>query len=250
MKNRNTEKKFIIFGTRPVLEALQSGKEIERLYFQQHTKGEMLEEVRKTAADNKVPYRIVPAEKLNSLTGHRNHQGVAAFLSHLQYQDIQNILPLVFEKGKIPLVLVLDRITDVRNFGAIARTAECAGVDAIIIPSHGGAQVTADAVKTSAGALHRVAVCREESLERTLRFLKDSGLHIVACTEHSQKSYTGSDLAVPAAILLGSEEDGISEKLLRLSDEKVRIPLAGEIRSLNVSVAAGIILYEAIRQRA
>jgi 23S rRNA (guanosine2251-2'-O)-methyltransferase len=158
-------------------------------------------------------------------------------------------LPGVFEKGKVPLLLMLDRVTDVRNFGAIARTAECMGVDAIIIPSRGGAQVTSDAVKTSAGALHRIPVCREDNLKKTLHFLNDSGLEIVACTEKTEKNLDAIDMTAPCCIIMGSEEDGISGEYLKLSKHKVRIPMLGNIESLNVSVATGMILYEATRQR-
>jgi 23S rRNA (guanosine2251-2'-O)-methyltransferase len=238
----------IIFGTRAVIEAITSGKEIDKVFVQDRLKNDLTNELRKLIVDHKIPYQFVPVEKLNRLTP-KNHQGVVAYLSTITYYKVEDILPMVFEKGKVPLFVILDRITDVRNFGAIARSAECAGVDAIIIPSRGAAQVNGDAVKTSAGALHKIPVCREENLKLTLDYLKDSGVQIVACTEKTDSYYYDIDLNAPTAILMGSEEDGISGEYLKRSDHKAKIPLLGEIGSLNVSVAAGIMLYEAVRQR-
>jgi 23S rRNA (guanosine2251-2'-O)-methyltransferase len=244
-KDKNTS----VFGIRPVIEAVHAGKELEKVYVQKGLKGELFFELQKTLRDHNVPYQLVPAEKINKIAGYRNHQGVVALLSSITYQDIEKILPGVFESGKTPLVLVLDRITDVRNFGAIARTAECSGVDAIIIPSRGAAQINSDAIKTSAGALHKVAVCRSDNLKTTLEFLKDSGLQVVSCTEKTDTLYYETDLTLPTAIIMGSEEDGISGEYIKRSDALVKIPLLGEIGSLNVSVAAGILLFEAVRQR-
>ena len=190
----------------------------------------------------------VPVEKLNRLTT-KNHQGAAGYISSITYHKIKNILPAIIERGKAPLLLILDRITDVRNFGAIARTAECSGVDAIIIPAHGAAQINSDAIKTSAGALHKISVCREENLKNVIDFLKECGVQIVACTEKTNDYYFQIDFTVPTAIIMGSEEDGILNEYLQKSDAKAKIPLMGEIGSLNVSVAAGIILYEAVSQR-
>lgn len=238
----------LIFGTRAVIEAISSGKEIDKVFIQDRLKNELTNELRKLVVDNKIPYQFVPIEKLNRLTP-KNHQGVVAFLSVVTYYKTEDILPLVFEKGKTPLFLILDRVTDVRNFGAIARSAECAGVDAIIIPSRGAAQVNGDAVKTSAGALHKIPVCREENLKHTIEYLKESGLQIVSCTEKTDSYYYDIDLTAPTVIIMGSEEDGISGEYLKRSDFKAKIPLMGEIGSLNVSVAAGVILYEAVRQR-
>jgi 23S rRNA (guanosine2251-2'-O)-methyltransferase len=244
-KDKNTA----VFGIRPVIEAIHAGKELEKVYVQKGLKGELFFELQKVLREFNVPYQLVPGEKINKIAGYRNHQGVVALLSSITYQDIEKILPGVFESGKTPLVLVLDRITDVRNFGAIARTAECSGVDAIIIPSRGAAQINSDAIKTSAGALHKVAVCRSDNLKDTLEFLKDSGLQVVSCTEKTEKLYYETDLTLPTAVIMGSEEDGISGEYLKRSDALVKIPMLGEIGSLNVSVAAGIMLYEALRQR-
>jgi 23S rRNA (guanosine2251-2'-O)-methyltransferase len=197
---------------------------------------------------HQITFQYVPVEKLNRLTT-KNHQGVAGYISSITYHKIQDIVPTIFEEGKVPLILILDRITDVRNFGAIARTAECSGVQAIVIPAHGAAQINADAMKTSAGALNKVPVCREENLKTVIHFLKECGLQIVSCTEKASDYYFQMDFTVPTAIIMGSEENGISNEYLQKSDAKAKIPLMGEIGSLNVSVATGIILYEAVSQR-
>jgi 23S rRNA (guanosine2251-2'-O)-methyltransferase len=197
---------------------------------------------------NNIPYQYVPVEKLNRLTS-KNHQGVVGYLSTVTYHKIQQILPTLFEEGKTPLLLILDRITDVRNFGAIARTAACSGVHAIIIPSKGAAQINADAIKTSAGALHTIPVCRENNLKDVIAFLRESGLQVISCTEKTKDVYYSHDYTLPVAIIMGSEEDGISSEYLKASDAHAMIPLMGDIGSLNVSVATGIILYEAVRQR-
>lgn len=241
------DQKFI-YGLRPVIEAIKAGKEIEKIFIQNSLKGEMFLELKKLIHELKLPYQMVPMEKLNRLIP-INHQGVICYLSPIDYQPLENILPTIFETGRSPLILLLDRITDVRNFGAIARTAECAGVDAIVIPTKGAAQINADAIKTSAGALHKINVCRTENLRSTIDFLQKSGLQVVACTEKTDHTYHEVDYTVPLAFIMGSEEDGISNDLLNLCDAKVNIPLSGEIESLNVSVAFGIIIFEAVRQR-
>lgn len=240
--------KMLLFGTRALIEAIKSDKEIDRLFIQTGLNNELLRELMFLLKQRNIPVQYVPLEKLNRLTN-KNHQGVVGYLSEVTYQKIEDILPVLFEEGKIPLILVLDRITDVRNFGAISRSAECAGVHAIIIPSRGAAQVNADALKTSVGALHKIPVCREGNLKATIDYLKESGLKIVACTEKAEHYYFSSDLTTPVAILVGSEEDGISNEYLKRSDELVKIPMKGEIESLNVSVATGIVLFEVIRQR-
>jgi 23S rRNA (guanosine2251-2'-O)-methyltransferase len=195
-----------------------------------------------------IPAQYVPAEKLNNMT-RQNHQGVVAFISEISYQKLDYIIPFIYEQGKIPLMLVLDRITDVRNLGAIARTAECAGVDALLIPVKGSAQVNADAIKTSAGALYKLPVCRCNNMKESFTYMKNSGLRLIAATEKAEKEYTRSSYDKPMALILGSEEDGISGECLKMADEMVKIPVYGEIASLNVSVAAGILLYEICRQR-
>ena len=241
-------KGVMLFGMRPIIEAINAGKELDKIFIQTGLTGELWFELKKLIQKYTIPFQLVPVEKLNRLTS-KNHQGIIAYVSLVTYQSVENILPSLFEQGKIPLILVLDRITDVRNFGAIARSAECAGVDAIVIPSRGAAQVNGDAIKTSAGALHQIPVCRSENLKQTLDFLKNSGLQLVACTENANKEYYEANFTLPTAIIMGSEEDGISEEYLKRSDAKVKIPLFGKIESLNVSVATGVVLYEVVRQR-
>jgi len=241
-------KENIVFGIRPVIEAIKAGKEIDRILIQNGLKSENSWELKKLIGELQIPLQYVPLEKLNKVT-QKNHQGVICFVSEISYQPLENIIPMIFEKGKNPLLLLLDRITDVRNFGAIARTAECAGVDAIIIPEKGAARINADAVKTSAGALYKIPVCREDNLKRTIDYLKSSGIEIIACTEKATDSYYAIDYNKPLAVILGSEEDGISKEYLKLCDKTVKIPLTGETESLNVSVASGIILFEIVKQR-
>lgn len=238
----------MVYGMRPVMEAINSGKEIERVLVQNGLNGELANELKRTLMDQKIPFQFVPQEKLNRLV-RSNHQGVICFISPIGYASIENVLPGIFEQGKVPLLLILDRITDVRNFGAIARTAACAGVDAIIIPQQGSARISSDAVKTSAGALHSMVVCREKNLKMTIEFLKSSGIQLFACTEKAKSSYYDCDFTAPTALIMGSEEDGISEEYIRRTDQQIAIPLQGKIDSLNVSVACGIVLFEAVKQR-
>ena len=237
-----------IFGIRPIIEALHSGKEIDTLFIQKGLKGDTFSELWDLVRLHRVKYKHVPVEKLNRLT-RKNHQGVFAFISPIIFHKTANIIPQLFEDGRTPLILVLDRITDVRNFGAIVRTAECAGVHAIIVPEKGSAAINGDAMKTSAGSLASLPICREFNLKATIDFLKQSGLQIVGCTEKTNQLIYEVDYQLPTAIIMGSEEDGISEDYLKLCDFKTKIPLVGSIESLNVSVSAGVILYEAIRQR-
>jgi 23S rRNA (guanosine2251-2'-O)-methyltransferase len=237
-----------IFGLRPVIEAIRSGKQIDRLLIKDGLKGSLYHELMSIVRENDVYYQFVPGERLEILT-RKNHQGVIAWLSAIEYQHIGNILPTLFERGRDPFIVILDNITDVRNFGAIVRTAECMGVDSIIIPEKGSARISADAVKTSAGALHNLPVCREKNLIRTTIYLKESGLRIICADEKSGNNVMESDLSGPSALIMGSEEKGIRKELLYLADVTVRIPMTGNIGSLNVSVAAGILLYEIIRQR-
>lgn len=238
----------MIFGIRAVIEAIRSGRDIESLFIQRGLNGGLFSELKTLLREFDIPSQQVPIEKLNRITA-KNHQGVVAFISPISYQKIEDIIPLIFEKGETPLVLILDGITDVRNFGAIARTAECSGVHAIVVPKKGSAQINPDAVKTSAGALYKVPVCRHDNLLHILRFLKDSGLQIVACTEKTEDYIYKPDYTAPTAIIMGAEDEGISFDLMRNADYLTKIPMSGEIESLNVSVSAGVILYEAVRQR-
>ena len=202
----------------------------------------------KLVRENRINYKHVPVEKMNRLTK-KNHQGVFAFISPIDFYNIEDIIPNLYEEGKSPLILILDRITDVRNFGAIARTAECANVDCIVVPEQNSAAVNSDAMKTSSGALNNIKICRTWNLKMTLQMLKDSGIQIVSCTEKTNNKIYSVNYLIPTAIILGSEENGISNEFLKFSDEKVKIPILGNIESLNVSVACGVILYEIVRQR-
>ncbi len=242
-----SEKEYV-FGIRAVIEAIKSGKEIERLLIKKGLKGELFGELFALIRELEIPFQHVPIEKINRIT-QKNHQGVVAYLSAITYHSIENIIPMVFEKGENPLILVLDRVTDVRNFGAIARTAECSGVHAIMIPNKGAAQINSDALKTSAGALHNIPVCRVNSLKDGISFLKKSGLQIFAVSEKSEDDYFKSDFSTPTAFIMGAEDKGIALELIHEADKNIRIPILGDIDSLNVSVATGIILYESVKQR-
>ncbi|MCW0481920.1 23S rRNA (guanosine(2251)-2'-O)-methyltransferase RlmB [Gaoshiqia sediminis] len=239
----------LIFGIRAVIEAINSGKEIDKVLLKRGEGGDLYKELFDLIRERQVPFQFVPIEKINRIT-RKNHQGVIAFVSPVTFYDIENYLPTLFEEGKNPLILVLDQVTDVRNFGAIVRTAECAGVDAVLIPEKGAARINADAVKTSAGALHLVPVCRARDLRKAVLYLQQSGLKLVAATEKSSENYILKDYTGPVAIMMGSEEFGIDRQLLDMADERVQIPILGKIQSLNVSVAAGLLVYEVVRQRA
>jgi len=237
-----------IFGLRPVIEAIKAGKQIDRLLIKQGLQGALYHELMTEVRSHEIVYQIVPVERIELVT-RKNHQGVLAWLSVIEYQHITNLLPMIFEKGEDPLIIALDGVSDVRNFGAIVRTAECLGAHAIIVPEKGSARITADAVKTSAGALHTFPVCREKSILRAVEYLKDSGLKVFGAAEKSGNLASKTDLRGPAVLIFGSEEKGISRELINLADKMVKIPMIGSISSLNVSVAAGILLYETIRQR-
>ncbi len=237
-----------IYGTRAVMEAIRAGKEIEKIMIQSGLSNDLLKELIALAREHKTPYTFVPAEKLKRFTK-KNHQGVICILSAVTFASLDNLVDRAYAEGRDPFLLLLERVTDVRNFGAIARTAECAGVDGIVIGEKGSAPVTSDAMKTSAGALNHLAVCREQDLKQTMRYLRESGIRVIACTEKASTSIFEISLAGPVAIIVGSEEDGISDAILRQADELASIPMKGKIDSLNVSVAAGIALYEVLRRR-
>jgi len=237
-----------VFGIRAVMEAIDSGKEIESLFIQRGLSGPLFSELKQLLKQHDIAYQQVPIEKLNRIT-RKNHQGVIAVISPITYQKTEDIIPAIYERGEVPLLLLLDGITDVRNMGAIARTAECAGVHALIVPRRGTAEINPDAIKTSAGALYKIPVCREDSLGKTVRFLQESGVQVVACTEKTTDSLYDGDYSVPTAFVLGSEEHGIDNDLIRIADKLAKIPMVGTIASLNVSVSAGVALYESLRQR-
>ena len=241
-------KNEMIFGVRAVLEAIDAGKEIDKILIKRDILSELSRELFAAVKGTNIPVQRVPVEKLNRIT-RKNHQGVIAFVSAVEYASVETFVPYLFEEGKDPLLVLLDGITDVRNFGSIARTCECAGVDTIIIPSHGSVTVNADAVKTSAGALHTLPVCREKNITETIKYLKASGFRIVCATERGKINYTQSDFNVPVCIVMGAEDTGIPSEHLALCDDWVSIPQYGKIESLNVSVATAVILYEAVRQR-
>jgi 23S rRNA (guanosine2251-2'-O)-methyltransferase len=241
------EKNEMIYGTRAVMEAIAAGKQIEKIMIQTGLNNELIRELLNKAKKQDLPVSFVPQEKLKRMSS-KNHQGVLCLLSAVSFASLENVIHKAFSEGRDPVLLLLDRITDVRNFGAIARTAECAGVDAIVIGEKGSAPITGDAMKTSAGALNHLPVCRERDLKKTLQTLRDSGIRIIACTEKTENSLYHCALNGPVALIVGSEEDGISDALLREADELVKIPMKGKIESLNVSVAAGVAIYEVLRQ--
>lgn len=242
------EKNEMIFGVRAVIEAIQAGKEIDKILIKRDMQSDLSKELFAVLKGTQIPVQRVPVERINRIT-RKNHQGVIAFISSITYQRTEDLVPFLFEQGKNPLLIMLDGITDVRNFGAIARTCECAGVDAIVIPSKNSVSVNADAIKTSAGALHTLPVCREQNLTQTIKFLKESGFKIVAATEKGDYDYTKANYSDPVCIIMGAEDTGVPYEHLALCDEWIKIPMLGNIESLNVSVAAGILIYEAVKQR-
>ncbi len=247
-KVKRPREKSMLFGIHSVLEAIHAGKEIDKILLRRDMSSDLARQLMDALDGLPVPIQRLPVEKLNHFT-EKNHQGVIAFISPISYQNIEEIVPAIYEEGRTPFLLVLDSVTDVRNFGAIARTAECAGVDAIIVPNRGGAAINADAIKTSAGALHTLPICRVENLGNCMKFLTASGIKTVAVTEKAEGTYTECNLTEPVALVMGSEDEGIDPNLLNLCKEFTSIPMSGKISSLNVSVAAGVLIYETIRQR-
>lgn len=245
MKNADSQ---LIFGTHSLSEAINAGKEINKVFFRKGIKSELFTALFRKIQEYGIPYQFVPVEKLNRLVN-GNHQGVVAQISLIEYKRLEEIIQRTYEEGRDPFIIVLDGITDVRNFGAIARTAECAGANAIVVPSKGSVSITPDAVKTSAGALNRIAVCRSNDLKTSLTYLQESGIKIVAASEKSAGNYFSADLTGPVALLMGSEDTGISKTLMDFADTAVCISMKGAIGSLNVSVAFGIIAFEIVRQR-
>ncbi len=237
-----------IYGLRPLMEAVSAGKEVEKVLIQKGLTGQTFRELMPLLREHKIPYQMVPLEKLNRVT-RKNHQGIIAFLSPVNFFRIEQILPALYEDGKEPFILVLDRITDVRNFGAILRTAHSAGVHAVLIPDKGAASLNSGTVKSSAGAIYKIPICREHNLKEALAYLKNSGLRIAAVTEKAEKLHFQENLKGPLALIMGSEGEGISLEYMKFADVQVKIPMLGEIESLNVSVAAAVLMYEVVRQR-
>lgn len=247
MSGRKDEIEDLIYGVRAVIEAVRAKKEINKIMIQRGMDKKLFKELKEELANKTYNLQFVPAAKISRLTN-KNHQGVVAFISPVTYYNLEDKVAEIFENGDDPNLLILDRITDVRNFGAIARTAECMGVHAIVVPEKESALITSDAIKTSSGALHKIPVCKVKSLTSAVTYLKKSGLKIVACTEKTTDYMFDVDMSVPSAIIMGSEENGISSELLQLAHQKAKIPLLGTIGSYNVGIATGIILYEKIRQ--
>ena len=253
LKNRKLHMKIkikdtIVFGLRAIIEAIHAGKVFDKIFLKQGTKGELGTELLILAKEHEISFKIVPQEKLDSIT-RKNHQGAIGFIAPVDYQNFEEIITFVFEKGEDPVVLVLDEITDVRNFGAMARTALCMGVNAIVIPANGSVTITPDAIKTSAGALLSIPVCKVKSLPVAIEKMKEYGLQIIGCTEKGSDLINELNLSGPLAIVMGSEEKGLSNPILRISDKLAKIQVTGPVHSLNVSVATGMVLYEVNRQK-
>lgn len=242
------DKSQVVFGIRAVIEAIESGKQVDKVLMKKDLGGELARELLSVTREYNVPVQRVPLERINKVT-RKNHQGVIAFMAAVDYYHVDDIVPALYDEGINPLVVVLDGVTDVRNFGAIARTCECAGVNCIVIPERNSVSVNADAVKTSAGALNYLPVCRERNLVKAVQYLRDSGFKVMGASEKTDLNYTKADFIGPVAIVLGAEDTGISTDVLKLCDTLVAIPEFGQINSLNVSVAGGIMIYEVVRQR-
>ena len=237
----------MIFGVRSVIEAIRAGRGFNKILIQKGMDKELFLELKEELKGHHFQLQFVPTEKLNAMT-ESNHQGVVALVSPIEYHNIEEVVDGLIADGKKPFILALDRVTDIRNFGAIARTAECEGVDAILIPNKGSAQVTADAIKTSAGALNRIKVCKADNFKESLFYVQQCGLRLVACTEKGGAPLYETNLRGSVAVIMGSEKDGITSDLINMSDIACKIPMRGEIASLNVSVAAGMVMYEKLRQ--
>ncbi len=239
----------IIYGIRPVIEAIEAGRQIDKIYLKKGSDAPLLHSLREVARREKIQIQEVPVEKLNHLTKNANHQGAVAQTAAIEYADIAEVVTGVEQRGENPLIVVFDGVTDIRNFGGIARSAECAGAHALVMPVKNSAPVNADAIKSSAGALNRIPVCRVGSIRNTLRYLQERGIQIVAASEKADKLLYDANLKKPTAIVMGSEDAGISKEVLKMCDQQLSIPLRGTIESLNVAAAAAVLLFEAVRQR-
>ncbi len=242
------EKEHQIFGIRAIIEAIQAGKEIDKVFIQKEAQGELMKDLMKVLKRNNVNFSYVPVEKLNRLTPN-NHQGAVASIAPISFHDLETMIESVLESGQTPLFLILDQISDARNFGAIIRTAECTGVNGIIVQKQGSAPVNGDTVKTSAGAVFNVPICKVEHIKDAIFHLQGSGIKTIAATEKTDQTIYDIALNEPIAIIMGSEDRGVNPSVLKIVDEKAKLPMFGTISSLNVSVACGAFLYETIRQR-
>ncbi len=247
-QQQRPKKNTLVIGRKAIIEAMQTGKQLERIYMQTTIHGEVIDEIRRLAEQYLVPINKVPVEKLNGFNI-SNHEGVVAVISKIQYQDLQNVISFIVEKGEVPLFLILDGITDIRNIGAIARSAFCFGVNAIIIPDKGVGALNEDAIMTSAGALEKIAVCRVNSLMKSVDELHMNGIKVFASEMTATKKLYDLALSEPCAFVMGGEEHGVYPALMKICDEQFQIPMTGDFESLNVSVATGVILYEAMKQR-
>ena len=237
----------LVFGIRPVVEAIEAGKQIEKLYIRKGAEGQLMTELRDLCLRHRIRTQEVPVEKLNRLT-RGNHQGVVAQISPIGYVELNDILERVPE-DETPLIVLFDGVTDVRNFGAIARSAECAGAHGLIVPLKNAAPVNSEAIRSSAGALTAIPVCRVGSIRNTLKALQAEGYQVVGATEKSRKLLYDADFRKHTALVMGAEDTGISKEVLKLCDEQLAIPMIGKIESLNVSAAAAVLLFEIVRQR-
>lgn len=230
------------------MEALDDGKPIEKILIRKGLQGENFQKLFQRIRKEKVPFQMVPVEKLNRVT-RKNHQGIIAFGALIEYQSLHQVLPMIFEQGETPMLVLLDGITDVRNLGALARSAECAGAHALVIPEKGMAPVNAEAIKASSGALSRIPVCRESSIPESIAFIRECGIGVAALDEKGRESIYEADLTGPTAFVMGAEDRGVSAAVLKMADKILTIPMKGRVASLNVSVATGVVLFEALRQR-
>ena len=237
-----------IFGLHSVIEAINSNKTIDKVFLQKGLKGELYNELESLIRNHSINVSYVPVEKLNRLTD-KNHQGAVAQISPIEFYNLEDLVINVIESGKTPLFLLLDQISDVRNFGAIIRTAECTGVDGIIIQKKGAAPINGDTVKTSAGAVFKVPICKVDHIKDAMFHLQASGIKVIAATEKTEDTIYDMSFNEPCAIILGSEGKGISPSIIKLADYRAKLPMYGDIGSLNVSVACGAFLYEVVRQR-
>lgn len=241
-------KQQIVSGLRPVIEALDSDQQIDKVFIQSGLSGALVGELKAMLTQMNIPFQYVPVEKLNRMTT-SNHQGVVATIAPIAYKSFMDLVPVLEARGRVPFIVMLDHVTDVRNLGAIARTAECAGVDAIVVPDHGSAQINEDAIKTSSGALLRIPICREQNLKTVVNLAKQFEMQVCAATEKGATDYLAVDFRQPTLLVMGSEETGISPEILKLCDTRAKLPICGNVQSLNVSVAAAIFMYEMLRQR-
>jgi 23S rRNA (guanosine2251-2'-O)-methyltransferase len=245
---KNTVNKDFVFGIRSVIEAIRFGKDVDKVLVKRGLNGELFKELQSILKEYNIFVQYVPEEKLNRITK-KNHQGVIALMSPVTFYEIENIVAEIFEKGDNPFIIALDEVTDVRNFGAIVRTAECAGVNAIIIPEKGSARIGSDAVKTSAGAIHKIPICKVRDLKKGLDYLQLSGVSIFGATEKASENYYEKDFDKPVCIVMGAEDKGLSNDVIRMCEHLIKIPILGDIQSLNVSVAASVLMYDVVRQR-